>query len=146
MVQVSMQNLIENPQYSKKQTNPSHTLSLSDDFFPPRQLPNHLSSRSPPNTSINTLTTRRVNSFINSHSILSNFIRDNTKEISNGLENNKRITSFTERKTTNGTIRHILHTWTQRPLMDNKKLYLYRLTPLEVKHRTERNENDIQRH
>ena len=34
MVQVSMQNLIENPQYLEKQTNTSQTLSLSDDFFP----------------------------------------------------------------------------------------------------------------
>ena len=42
------------------------------------------------------------------------------------MEDDKRI-SYKGRKTTSSNIWHILHTWTKRPLMDNKKLYLYRI-------------------
>ena len=73
-----------------------------------------------------TLTTRRVNSLINS--------TIHYKEISNGLENNKRITSYKGRKTTSSTIRHIFHRWTQHPRMDNKTLYLHRIElPMAIK-------------
>ena len=105
-----------------KESHRASTPNLSDPqsfrrFFP------HLNRWSPNNTPTNTPNHIRGHykeTFINSHTV--------TKEISNGLEDNKRVTSFKERYTTDRNIWSILHTWTQRPGVDNKTLSVYRLT------------------